>query len=303
LPAVLGSGVRPDINVGNIQNTGFDVLVGSKGKAAKHVSWDLSAVLTTYKSKILKLNNFPYFYSSQTRYGENVRNEVGHPIGSFYGYKIVGLFQDENDVSRSAVQEAAAPGRFKYLDANNDGFITDEDRVHFGNPNPDFTLGLNLSLTYKAFDFTTFFYGSFGNDVLNQLRYTVDIFPSDIFLTPKSKTALYNSWTPQNRNARAPKAENDQNFSNAAIINSYPLESGSYFRNKTLILGYTLPVSWLQRVKLESLRFYLQAANLFTLTKYTGTDPEIPGGTAAFGIDYGTYPNQRQFLFGVNLGF
>ena len=115
----------------------------------------------------MKLNDIPYFDGTVSTV---LRNEVGYPIGSFYGYKIIGLFRDDADVAKSPVQEAAKPGRFKYLDANGDGKISDADRIHFGNPNPEFTLGLNIGINYKNFDFSTFFYGSFGNDVFNSYK-------------------------------------------------------------------------------------------------------------------------------------
>ena len=131
-----------------------------------------------------------------------------------------------------------------------------------------------------------------------------DFFSSYGFSPAKSKTALYNSWTPQHRNAKAPIVENDFNFSNIGAINSYLLENGSYFRNKIITLGYTLPKSWLQKIKIEKLRIYVQAVNLFTITKYTGLDPELAGLSAAYGIDFGNYPdNQKQYLFGLNVNF
>ena len=164
LPALLGEATAPNVNVGDIKNTGIDIKLGSKGNFSKDWNWDLSVTFSHYNNKIVKLNDIPSFDDGI------VRNEVGYPIGSFYGYKIIGLFQDNADVAKSPVQDAAKPGRFKYLDANGDGKISDSDRIHFGNPNPDFTLGLNIGINYKNFDFSTFFYGSFGNDVFNSYK-------------------------------------------------------------------------------------------------------------------------------------
>jgi len=298
LPALLGEATSPNINVGDVRNTGVDITLGSKGRFSKNSGWDLSVTFSHYNNKIIKLNDVPFFDDA----GGLVRNEVGYPISSFFGYKVIGFFENDADVAKSPDQAAAAPGRFKYLDANHDDKITSEDRVHFGNPNPDFTLSLSVGFNYKGFDFSTFFYGSFGNDIFNNYRRSFDIFSGGV----KSKTALYDSWTPEHHNATAPIQENDINFSNAEVVNSYGLENGSYFRNRTMILGYNLPKSWLQKIKIERFRIYVQAVNLFTITNYSGLDPELgnPFGSS-FGIDFfGNYPNnQKQYLIGFNLGF
>jgi TonB-linked SusC/RagA family outer membrane protein len=298
LPALLGEATSPNVNVGDIKNTGIDIKLGTKGNFSKDWNWDLLVTFSHYDNKIVKLNDIPFFYD------HIARNEVGYPISSFYGYKIIGLFQDDADVAKSPVQNAAKPGRFKYLDANGDGIISGLDRLHFGNPNPDFTLGLNIGINYKNFDFSAFFYGSFGNDVFNNYRYVTDIFSSGNGTYLKSKIALYDSWSPEHRNATAPIPETDQNFSNAGTLNNYSLENGSYFRNKTMILGFSLPKNLILRIKLERLRVYIQVTNLFTITNYSGLDPELgnPSGSS-FGIDIGNYPNnQKQWLVGVNVG-
>ena len=302
LPALLGEATPPNVNVGDIKNTGIDIKLGTKGNFSKDWNWDLLVTFSHYNNKIVKLNDIPFFYDGITPYNHNgvIRNEVGYPIGSFYGYKIIGLFQDNADVAKSPVQDAAKPGRFKYLDVNGDGIISDLDRIHFGNPNPDFTLGLNIGINYKNFDFSTFFYGSFGNDVFNSYRAT-DIFNGKY---RNSKTALYGSWSSQHPNAKAPIPEYDLNFSNNAALNNYSLENGSYFRNKTMILGFSFPKNWIQKIKIERFRMYIQVTNLFTITNYSGLDPELgnPSGSS-FGIDHGNYPsNQRQWLVGVNIG-
>jgi TonB-linked SusC/RagA family outer membrane protein len=306
LPDVLGGGVAPNTNVGIVENTGIDLFVNSKGKFSKDSRWDATFTLTTYHNNIVKLTDLPFYIPPFEQAGPFIRNEVGHPTSSFYGYKIIGIFKDAEEVGNSPVQNAAAPGRFKYLDANGDNKIDDADRVHFGNPNPKFTAGVNIGITYKNFDFSTFCYGSFGNDVRN-LQTITDFYPT-IFgsgiTSAKSKAALYDSWTPQHTNTSVPIAENNINFSNLGDVNSYGVEKGSYFRNKSMLLGYTLPKPWLQKRKMEKLRVYVQVANLFTITKYTGLDPELSGYSAAFGIDFGNYPNnQRQYLFGLEAGF
>ncbi|HWD87221.1 MAG TPA: TonB-dependent receptor [Mucilaginibacter sp.] len=305
LPSLLGYAAPPNVNVGEVDNNGVNITIGSKGKFLKDWGWNGSLAITTYKSKVVKLNDVPYFDDAfiMGAIGPVVRNEVGYPLGSFFGYKIVGIFQSQAEVDNSPAQDGKAVGTFRYLDANHDGVINDQDRVHFGNPNPIFTAGINIGFTYKNFDLSTFSYWSYGNDVMNELSINSDIF-GGLYFSPKSKAALYDSWTPQNPSASIPKVLVGQNFSTDGAVNSYPLEKGSYFRNKTMILGYTLPAIFLQRLKVSRLRAYVEVTNLFTITKYRGLDPELPGTSSAYGIDTGHYPdNQRQFLIGLNMGF
>lgn len=195
----------------------------------------------------------------------------------------------------------AAPGRFKYADINGDDVITTEDRTIFGDPNPDFTYGLNLKLGYKNFDLEMFFYGVQGQDIFNYTRWFTD-FPSTFQGSALSSRVL-DSWTPNNRNTEIPRAETVANFSTSGVANSYYMEDGSYFRARNIQLGYTLPEALVNRYGIDKLKFYLQATNLFTATKYTGLDPAVSGVDTNFGIDYGNYPIVRQFLLGVNLTF
>jgi len=301
----VGGATLPLINIGDIQNTGIDASATYHGTVNKDLKFDVGVLFTKYKSEIVDIPGSSTFFTTfNTRIGgtDIVRNEEGHPIGSFYGYKVIGLFRDDDDVSKSAVQDGAGPGRFKYADLNKDGKINDDDRTFIGNPNPDFTYGFNLSATYKNFDFSMFLYGSQGNDLVSVIRWWTDFYQS--FGGVKSKDLLYNSWTPQNLNAKTPRAETVSNFSTNGVPNSYYVENGSYLRCKSLLIGYTAPAGILSHLGIDKLRIYIQAANLFTITKYSGPDPEIAGGNSAFGIDVGNYPNnQKNFLVGVNISF
>ena len=311
LPDYISGGAQvPNVNVGNLDNRGIDVLLGSRGRFSRNWGWDVSVTFSHYENKIVKLYNLPYFdangglVNGQTN--GVVRNEIGYPIGSFFGYKVIGYFQDANDVAKSPSQMDAAPGRFKYLDSNNDGKISDADRIHMGNPNPTFTIGLNIGINFKRFDFSTFFYGSFGNDVFDAV--------GAYARTDK----LNESWTPERglaHTAKAPILESNSYFSTSGAINSYPLEKGSYLRNKSIMIGYTFSSNALEKIKVKRLKIYIQVVNLFTLTKYSGLDPELRGyvvrvsppapaeNQSSFGIDRGNYPNnQIQFLVGLNLG-
>ena len=312
LPGVLGGATPPNINVGAVNNTGIDLLIGSKGKLSKDLSWDAALTFTTYKNRIKLLTDLPFFipsiqFPAGPLYNQYVRNQVGQPTNSFFGYRVIGIFQNDDEVNRAPQQPDAAPGRFRYLNANNDDKINADDRIFLGHANPDFTAGLNISIRYKNFDISTFFYGSFGNEVVNVPKLWIDFFqsgaPFKIF-PAKSKDALYNSWTPARQNATVPIIETERNFSNVDVFNSYILEDGSYFRNKSLVVGYALPKHLLEKIKSESIRIYLQAMNLFTITKYSGLDPELSGLSSAFGIDYGNFPNnQKQYYFGISVNF
>ncbi|MVT09744.1 SusC/RagA family TonB-linked outer membrane protein [Chitinophaga tropicalis] len=320
-PEISGTAGRtdpPTVNIAEMQNQGIDISVTATGV---HLTKDLvlkaNATLTTYKNEIVSISqDAPYFDQEARRFNGNfiIRNAVGHPISSFYGYKVAGFWNSAQEITaaneeaqkatnnpNAIYQTGLAVGRFRYQDTNKDGQITEADRTFIGNPNPDFSYGLNLELTYRNFDFTVFFYGVKGNEIWNQVRWWTDFYPS--FAGAKSKTALYDSWRPDHTNAKAPIQENEGSFSTNTVPNSFLVENGSYLRAKNMMLGYTLPSSVLKRAGIERFRIYVQAANLFTITKYTGIDPEITGGTTNFGIDEGAYPNQRQFLVGVNVGF
>lgn len=316
LSATLGRPTAPDVNIAKMRNSGLDLLISGNVDLAKDLHFRATATFTTYKNEIVKVSDdAPYFDQEARRFNGNniIRNQVGSPVSSFFGYKIIGFWNSQAEIDaanaearkggdpNAIYQTAAGIGRFRYADTNGDGRITPEDRTVIGNPNPDFTYGLNLELNYKNFDFSIFLYGSQGNDIWNNVRWWTDFYAS--FAGAKSKTALYDSWRPDHMNAKAPIQENDGNFSTNGIPNSYFVENGSYLRAKNMMLGYTFPKPVLQRIGIEKVRLYVQASNLFTITKYKGIDPEITGGNTNFGIDEGTYPNQRQFLVGVNVAF
>lgn len=299
LPGTSGAADQPYINIASMSNSGVDMELTFKD-TWNDFGFNASATLTTYKNKITAIAEGVNFFDwGGSRIGGFVRNEVGHPMSAFYGYKVIGLFQSAAEVSEAPAQDGAEPGFFRYADINNDGKISPEDRTFIGNPNPKFTYGLNLTLSYKSFDINTFFYGSQGNDIFDWNTWWIDFWPS--FQGVKSKDLLNKSWTPERTNTNIPKASNTSNFSTNTVPNSFYIENGSYLKMKTIQLGYTLPQNLLSRFGVGSLRVYLQGVNLITLTKYSGLDPEIGGEDRNFGVDYGNYPNVKQFLFGLNL--
>jgi TonB-linked SusC/RagA family outer membrane protein len=305
LPATAGAATPPYINIAAMTNTGLDLELSFKDKWGD-LGFDGSIVGTTYKNNIDKIAEGVNFFDAGggSRIGSFNRNEVGHSMSEFFGYKVIGLFQSAADVASSPTQDGAAPGLFKYQDTNGDGKIDATDRVFIGNPLPKFTYGVNLAFTYKNFDLTAFLQGSQGNDIFNWNTWWIDFWPS--FAGQKSKELLYDSWTPTNTNTTVPKATSLSNFSTNTQSTSYYVENGSYARLKNLQLGYTLPESLLSKIYVKSLRVYIQTVNLFTITKYTGLDPEIDtqsGNDQIRGVDYGNYPTVRQYIIGLNLSF
>lgn len=294
LPATAGGATAPIINIGDIQNKGWDIAATYHGRVNNDFHFDITANITAYKNLVVSIPDPGYFDVG------TVRNEVGHPVSSFFGYKFVGFFKDSADVAKSPTQEDAAPGRFKYADVNHDGQITPDDRTFIGNPNPKFTYGLNLRASFKNFDFSMILYGSYGNQIYNALRSTIthwNDYPEAL-----SNDLVFGSWTPTNLNAKAPIAENSTNFSNAE--GSFYVENGSFLKCRSMMLGYSLSPASLGKLGIKKLRVYIQAANLFCITKYSGLDPELMGTAESFGIDNSNYPNIfKNYNFGVNLNF
>lgn len=301
---VVGLGANlPQVNIGDMQNIGYDFSINYHTRISTDVNFNIGINAGHYTSTILNIPGAAGFFEAAGTHntGNQVRNQTGHPVGAFFGYKIVGIYQDAADVAKSPKETDAAPGRFKYLDANGDGKISDSDRVFFGNPNPKFTAGINLGFSFKQFDFSAVFYWSYGNDVLNYTRYFQDFYPQ--FQNSKSAALLTDSWLPTRKNAKYPIVENGSYFSTNGVINDFYNEDGSYFRCKQMQIGYNFEPSLLKKAGIQKLRFYVQAANLFTITKYTGLDPELVGNARTFGVDYGNYPPSKTYIVGLSLTF
>jgi len=315
----IGNGTVPYVNIAKMKTDGLDATIATNFKVNK-VGFNASFNLTTFSNKITKISNDANYFDSDNTRGFDigfVRNQVGHSFGEFYGYKVTGFWnsQQEIDAANAKVQQASgdpnatyqtdvAVGRFKYADVNGDGKITDADRTFIGNPNPKFSTGLNLGVNYAGFDFNVLLYGVFGNKIWNNVKRWRDFYSS--FVTAKSQTALYDSWTPTHQDAKAPIQEINSSFSSNAQPNSYFVENGAYVRARNAQLGYTFSPNGLKKLGIQKLRVYVSGTNLFTITGYSGVDPELQGqpdaqGHTTFGIDEGTYASPRTFLLGVNL--
>ena len=262
---------------------------------SKDFQFSIGVNFTSYKNKIVSLPDPGYFDEGIVRF------EQGHPVTSFYGYKVIGVFNDSNQVKGSAVQQDAAPGRYRYYDADGNDTINAKDRVHFGDANPSFTMGVNLGARYKNFDFSAIVYTSQGNDVYNS---GLEYYGSFERGTSNKSRRVLDAWTPTHTNTMIKKNELGRNFSNSGVNNSDFMEDGSFVRLRSLQLGYNLPVAPLKSAGITRLRFYVTAVNLLTISNYSGLDPEVSGTGVGFrGQDAGAYVQEKGVAVGLNLGF
>ena len=291
-------------------------LLAYHGRVGKDFTFKVGANITTYQSLITAIPSPGYFNFGYNRDLPIVRNEVGHPIGEFFGFQTMGIYQSDADAAKGATYKGAAAGSFIYKDVNGDGVIDNNDRTWIGNPNPNFTYGINLNASYKGFDFTMILYGSAGNKDFNYVKYWTDFystFQGGKNLDLYNKAAVVQGGIVTNPGATLPAASYSQALGSSTTSDFY-VEDGSFLKCRVLQIGYTLLPSTVNKVGIDRVRIYVQASNLFTITNYSGLDPELVPSlsnngngvnqSAAFGIDYGAYPNnQKQYIIGVNLTF
>jgi TonB-linked SusC/RagA family outer membrane protein len=306
IPLTAGSNAAPPaVNIGEMANRGLDLMVSTRGNFTTDLTYELVITGSTLKNEIVSLApglNVITSINPSYRGIEPIRNAVGQPLSSFFGYNVLGLFRNQEDVNSHATQDGKAVGRFKFEDVNGDGRITPADRVFMGNPVPDFTGGLNFTLGYKGFDVSAYLYTSIGNEIFNQSRWFTDFFQT--FEGAAKSVRLLDAWNPQNLDAEIPIVERVSNFSTSNVSNSHYVEDGSFLRLQNLTIGYSAPASLLTKLKMERARVFASVNNLFTITGYSGLDPAVGGDAdTTFGIDVGNYPVTRGWTFGLNLSF
>jgi TonB-dependent starch-binding outer membrane protein SusC len=306
IPATNGfDAAAPTVNIGKMTNKGIDISVSTRGKITRDLTYDLTLTGGTIKNEITEVSPGQSYISTinpSYRGLTPIRNQIGYSISSFYGYKVQGLYQTKDEVDRSATQDGAGIGRFRYEDLNGDGKITDADRTFLGSPVPKFTGGIVLGLKYKNFDVSAYMNAFMGNKIFNASKWFTDFFPS--FQGAAISERVKDSWSPSNTGATIPIFETASNFSTNTQANSFYVEDGSYLRMQTLSAGYTMPANVLSKLGMSRLRLFATATNLFTLTKYKGLDPGVGGAVdTSFGIDIGNYPVTRGWTVGVNVGF
>lgn len=297
-PLYAGTSEPVKSNIGSTESKGIDLTLGYKTNSS-NFNFNTSLTFTASNNLVTETNSDGTAFVSGGSYfngqaHDATRFEKGFTPGYFYGFKTNGLFQNQAEVDAHVTQTGAQPGDIRFVDTNNDGVINDDDKTNIGDPFADFTLGWNLGMNYKNFDFSMFTYASVGNDIFRA-------YERNALYTNKDRSIL-NRWTGEGttNNASNPRYTFADSNSNIRPSDRY-VEDGSFIKIKSLILGYTLPET--SNAFFSKVRVYAQAKNLLTLTEYSGYDPEISGGILDTGIDRGAYPQARTFLIGLDLKF
>lgn len=314
LPATAGVADPPVVNIGQMRNTGFDFTIGTRGSFGNDLNWTLSFNGSHYRNEIVRIDGTTEFFFGpiSTRFGNQVINQVGEPIGAFYGLVQDGIFLNQSEVDAHADQDGAAPGRFRFSDLNGDGQVTAADRTIIGDPHPDFTGGLDFGLQWKNWDFSTTLFATIGNDIFDVQKefYVFRNFSTNVRKDLLTESAIVENGQVINPDAKYHQIDVSDTFSFA--LSDFYVEDGSYLRMRNLQIGYTLPGGVIPG--LRNLRVYVQGENLFTITGYDGLDPSLPAANVSNaqgadvrdqyrGVDRGSYPSNRTFSIGLNASF
>lgn len=294
----LGTVPIPTANIGSTKSSGIDLMLSFNETFGKSFKLNTSVTFTTVKNEVTATNSdgtarIPggYYFNGQSQ--SVTVFEKGQTPGYFFGFRTDGLFQNFAEVSAHATQPGAQPGDIRFMDLNKDGVINDADKTKIGDPFPDFTMGWNLNLEYRNFDFTAFTYASVGNDVYRAYERNANYTNKDRMILAR--------WTGEGstNSSKNPRYSFTDANSNIRVSDRY-VEDGSFIKIKNLQLGYTFPASMIKNV-FSRLRIYAQVRNAFIFTKYTGFDPEIAGGILDTGVDRGAYPQARTYAVGIDI--
>lgn len=301
-PLISGTYESVPFNTGLMQNRGIDLTITGKVLSKPGgLNWTATGVLGTYKNKVVSMGLSAPIDNGFTRItGGSKRIEAGYPVEYFYGFVTEGIFQNYDEINAHAAQSpgvdpttSTAPGDIKFKDLNNDGIINDKDRTNIGNFNPTFTFGVTNNVTYKNFELTVFLQGSQGNKVLNFTRWYTEGGVSN----GNYSSDVIGRWTSAGTTNTMPRLVlNDPNGNNR--VSDRFVEDASYIRLKNIRLSYSLPAKWIKGATMKKAVVYVSSQNLFTITNYSGMDPEVGGG-----VDIGFYPQARTVLAGVTIEF
>ncbi|PGH40660.1 MAG: SusC/RagA family TonB-linked outer membrane protein, partial [Candidatus Nephrothrix sp. EaCA] len=307
------------VNSANVQNKGLELSLGYRFSGEKF-KYSITANAAHITNKVIALGDnvqpiLGYIYSGS--FDAPTITQPGLPIGSFWGYQTNGLYQSDAEVPQAGIEKGKRAGDLKFVNTNNDNIIDAKDKVSLGNPFPKWEYGINLSGNYNSFDFTAYFTGTQGNDIFNANKY------SSYFLTTKANTKdVLDAWTPTNTNTQNPRTATGNAFGLNAVPNSFFVENGSYLRLRNAQVGYTFLKLKFKKLPFEKFRAYFGVQNLFTITKYSGYDPEVAsipretlnsaatGGRSSQvnilfnrGVDARAYPRDRTYTMGLQLSF
>ena len=291
-PAQVGNRYAGTANVGKVRNKGIEIQLDHTKQVTKDFRYSVGGNVSFIDNKLVALNGGSPIY---TNYQNIQVVNQGFPLYYYWGYQYEGVYRSDEEVLEhlhgyDAKTSPFHAGDTKYRDNNGDGVIDDNDRVELGSSIPKVNYGINLGAWYKGFDLQLFFQGTAGSKIYNQMRTRLESDGSTSILSP----VMADAWTEDNPNGSIPNPRNSVNY----YASDRFLEKGDYFRLKNLQLGYSLPKKVFGKSGFESCRFYVQCSNVFTVTKYSGYDPEVSSG-----VDYGNYPQSRTFLFGVNITY
>lgn len=301
IPISSGGANDPIRNAGKIRNNGFEFNLGWMDQPNPDISYGINLIGSFNKNKVIAMGS----ESGSIKGGSTNQNittsetKAGYPIGGYWLISTAGYFNSQEEVDAYAkdgkkIQPAAEPGDIKFVDANNDGVINDDDRVFQGSPFPDFTFALNGNMRYKNFDLSIGLQGVLGNKIYNATRQTLE----DVTKGSNFLASCLDYWTPENKNASHPRLT----WNTRAESDRY-LENGSYLRLRSVQLGYTFPQTWFKGA-IQHARVYINAENLFTITSYSGYSPDVNADNANYrGFDNFIYPTNRTFMLGLNVTF
>jgi TonB-linked SusC/RagA family outer membrane protein len=294
---LLGTGAAPFVNAGIVENEGIEFAIGYSDNISDNFKFSIKYNVTAIKNEVISVSGEGEFLTGG-QFGisqpDISRMEAGFPMGYFIGYQTDGIFQTQSEIDNSAVTSIAAqPGDFKFVDQNGDGVIDLDDRVDLGNPIPDATMGLNISLDYKNWDFAAYAFASLGNDIVRNYERNQQLVNKPIWYLDR--------WTGPGTSNTSPRVTNGATSN--TVFSDFYVEDGSFIRLQNVQLGYTFSNDN-EDSKLDKFRIYISGSNLVTLTEYSGYDPTAgTGAPIGGGIDQGFYPTAATVLLGINVKF
>ncbi|WP_294224237.1 SusC/RagA family TonB-linked outer membrane protein [uncultured Chryseobacterium sp.] len=301
--------VNKYLNSGLIEDKGYELGINYNGTGKGDFTYSIGAVFSQLNNTVKQLAGTNEIFINDNGVRGVLRPtgiKVGDPLYSFYGYRTGGIFQSQEEINNykdangNLIQPNAKPGDIKFLKKDgNTGVLSNSDFVNLGSPYPKFSYGFSYNMTWKNFDLNLFFQGVYGNKIFNGFKF-ISLNPGGTGQNYNMDRDILNAWTPENTNTNIPRLVQGDPSGNYSKVSDFYVEDGSYLRLKNLTIGYSLPKDLYRKLDVNKIRVYVTTNNLFTITKYTGFDPEV--GMNSYGVDTGRYPQARSFIFGVEVG-